>query len=141
MHHYSLPIRVYYEDTDLGGIVYHSNYLKYFERARTEALRQLGFELLNLYHEQGVQFVVHSANLEFIQPARLDQLLYVRTCIENMGYASIMYQQSIHLQEKTTAPLCMAKIKLVCVNKDLKPCAIPEVLSREIKSDRKSIVN
>lgn len=134
MRQYSLPIRVYYEDTDAGGVVYHSNYLKFFERARTEALREHSFELMDLYQEHGVHFVVRSANLEFLQPARLDQLLYVITTVESVRQASIMYDQRLVLKdEQHVTTLCIAKLKLACVNRDFKPYPLPRKLSMEMK--------
>lgn len=132
MRQHSLPIRVYYDDTDVSGVVHHSNYLKFFERGRTEALRTQGFELIDLYEGHGIQFVVHSASIDFLQPARLDQLLYVVTTAEAVRHASILYHQYISLTD-SAAPLCVAKIKLACVNRDFKPCALPKFLSMEIK--------
>lgn len=128
-----LPIRVYYEDTDSGGIVYHANYLKYFERARVEALRTLGIELINLYEAHDAQFVVRSLTLEFLQPARLDQLLYVVTEVTEVRGASIMYNQEVHLSAPNGVLLCSAKIRLACLDKELRPRGLPSVLLAEIK--------
>lgn len=133
MSQHILPVRVYYDDTDVSGVVHHSNYLKFFERGRTEALRDQGFNLVNLYQELGVQFVVHSATLEFLQSAQLDQLLFVVTAVETVRYASIIYQQRIHLEAPDGPILCQAKLRLAALNKAHKPCALPKFLSTEIQ--------
>lgn len=132
-----LPLRVYYDDTDASGILHHSNYLKFFERGRTEALREQGFELPTLYEQYGIQFVVHSANLNFLQSARLDQLLYVITQIDSFRPASVLYNQRIHLNAPTGLLLCEAKLRLACLNKAFKPCALPDVLLKEKKNDNR----
>lgn len=126
------PVRVYYEDTDAGGIVHHANYLKFFDRARTESLRQLGFELVSLLSNNDAQFAVHSAQIEFLHPARLDQLLYVVTEIAEVGFASIRYNQRIHLETVEGRVLCRAKIKLACLNAVHRPNKIPNILLKEI---------
>src|SRR5437868_1746077 len=92
-------LRVYYEDTDAIGVVYHSNYLNFFERARTEALRELGFDSVTLSADYNTQFVIRSAQIEFLQPARLDQLLYIVSKIETQRHASILYDQRIYLEK------------------------------------------
>lgn len=132
-HH--LLIRVYYEDTDVGGIVYHSKYLNYFERARTEALREQGFDLVSLYSNYGLHFVVHSAKIDYLRPARLDQLLTVKTRPEELRSASILYDQKIFLQEEVGLLLCQAKIRIACVDKHFRPCGLPKPLSRRLKDD------
>src|SRR5579871_1332352 len=87
------PVRVYFEDTDAGGVVYYANYLKFAERARTEILRGGGFDHVRLSAEHGVQIVVRSCNVEFIAPARLDEALEVRSRIVTMGGASFTIRQ------------------------------------------------
>jgi len=137
-----LPIRVYYEDTDAGGIVYHANYLKFFERARVESLRAQGFELNKLLFEQDAQFVVHFVELEYLQPARLDQLLYVTTEMIEVRHASIGYNQKVFLESVDDGCLlCKARIRLACLNSQQRPRGLPEILTREIKSDIRSISN
>lgn len=128
-----IKIRVYYDDTDAGGIVNHSNYLKFFERGRTEMLRESGLNLVNLYSVHGVQFVVHSAQLAFLKPARLDQLLYIRTEIEMIKYASILYKQQIHLDNEQGPLLCRAHIRLACLDLAFRPRELPEVVLKGIK--------
>lgn len=128
-----LPIRVYYEDTDAGGMVYHANYLKFFERGRVESLRKQGFELNALLNEHDAHFVVHSMEIEFLSPARLDQLLYVTTEVVEVRKASIRYNQIAYLEAIEGRVLCRAKVKLACLNKQDRPRGLPEILSQEIK--------
>lgn len=126
------PFRIYYEDTDAAGIVNHSNYLKFFCRARTEWLRLLGFELVNLLVKDNAQFVVHKAELEFLQPARLDQIIYVVSEFTEVRAASIRYNQAIHLESPEGTLICRAKIKLACLDRNLKPRGLPALLLQEI---------
>lgn len=133
MQSHLLPIRIYYEDTDAGGIVHHANYLKFFDRARTESLRDLGFELVSLLSDYNTQFAVHSAQLQFLQPARLDQLLYVVTEIAEVRGASIRYNQRIHLETLLGPVICRAEIRLACLDGQHRPRGLPEILSGEIK--------
>ncbi|MDP3038087.1 MAG: tol-pal system-associated acyl-CoA thioesterase, partial [Rhodocyclaceae bacterium] len=97
----SLTVRVYYEDTDAGGVVYYANYLKYLERARTELLRELGFEQHQLAGEAGLAFAVRSLSVEYLKPARLDDLLEVATRIEALGRAQVTFAQSVVRAEET----------------------------------------
>lgn len=90
-----LPIRVYYEDTDAGGVVYHSNYINYFERARTEWLRQLGYELDELARDEQLIFVVRALNCEYLLPARFNDELFVSASIIEMGNTSILFEQKV----------------------------------------------
>ena len=110
---YALGVRVYYEDTDAGGVVYYANYLKYMERARTEWLRALGFEQDELLREAGVVFAVRSAALEFIKPARFNDRLDVTVQVARVGRASMSLSQSV-VRESTV--LCRGEIKLACVD-------------------------
>lgn len=130
---YTLPVRVNYEDTDFGGIVYHANYLKFFERGRVEALRMHGIELSNLLKVHDSQFVVRSAAVEFLQPARLDQLLYVITEVIEVRHASIRYNQAVHLEAIDGLLLCQGKLHLACLNSQHRPRGLPKVLSKEMK--------
>ena len=90
-----LPVRVYYEDTDAGGVVYHSNYINYFERARTEWLRQLGYELDELAKEEQLVFVVRALNCEYLLPAKFNDELFVSASIIEMGKTSILFEQKV----------------------------------------------
>ncbi len=92
---HQFPVRIYYEDTDAGGIVYYANYLKFTERARTEFLRNLGFENSKFIQENSLFVVVRQVNADYIRPARLDDLLTVHTSIKSLSAASFELQQHI----------------------------------------------
>jgi acyl-CoA thioester hydrolase len=127
------PVRVYYEDTDSGGVVYYANYLRFMERARTEWMRALGFEQDRLLREEGIVFAVRSANVEFLQPARFNDLLTVVTSLQQRGRASLTFAQSISRQHEETQPCCSGEVKIACVNADtFRPQPIPEILMKEI---------
>ena len=117
-------VRVYYEDTDAGGIVYYANYLKFFERARTECLRENGINQ-EFFLQQKLGFVVRKVEMDNFASARLDDLLEVSSNIITLKRASLTFQQQI--QNQADKLLCTAKVRIVCVdfNKN-KPCAIPE---------------
>lgn len=115
-------VRVYYEDTDAGGIVYYANYLKFFERARTEWLRALQVEQHVLAQEHGILFVVKSVNSDYHAPAKLDDVLKLTLSIEKMGRASIQFVQQAWCGERL---LNTAQVKVACVGTDLSPRAIP----------------
>lgn len=133
MAEHTFALRVYYEDTDAAGVVYHANYLNFFERARTESLRALGFNLVDFFSQHNAQFVVRSAQLEFLQAARLDQLLYVVSEVETLRHASILYDQRLYLEKPGGLLLCQAKIRLACVDGQFRPRGVPEQLSERIK--------
>ncbi|GAA6171133.1 tol-pal system-associated acyl-CoA thioesterase [Colwellia sp. KU-HH00111] len=117
-------LRVYYEDTDAGGIVYYANYLKFFERARTEWLRELGINQSN-FLEQNIGFVVTKVEMDNIASARLDDLLTVTSTIISLKRASLVFHQQIINQ--TQQVICRATVRVACVNfKNVKPTAIPE---------------
>lgn len=109
---YSANYRIYYEDTDAGGIVYHANYLRYMERVRSDWLRQLGFgqEFLLL---QGIQFVVHSIGLQYLKPARLDDCILVTLNRPKVNACSMEFQQGIFLDQE---PITQASVKVACTN-------------------------
>jgi acyl-CoA thioester hydrolase len=122
--HYNFVIRVYYEDTDAGGIVYYANYLKFFERARTEWLRELGINQ-ETFLQQKLGFVVRKVEMDNLASAKLDDLLEVSTTIITLKRASLVFQQQITNQAKQV--LCTAKVRIACVDfSQNKPCAIPE---------------
>ncbi|MDO8932661.1 MAG: tol-pal system-associated acyl-CoA thioesterase [Rhodocyclaceae bacterium] len=105
-----LPVRVYYEDTDAGGVVYYANYLRFLERARTEWLRSLGF-VQSVLMEQRIAFAVRSMTTEYLKPARLDDELLVVSTIESLGRAQIVFRQGI---ERAGEALVEAKIRVAC---------------------------
>ena len=120
------PIRVYYEDTDSGGVVYHANYLNFMERARTEWLRSLGFEQTALKDELNVLFVVHSMALQFKSPAKFNDALIVQSQLLEMGHGSIGFTQTVLRDQQT---LLVATVKLACVDSvRFKPVVIPAVI-------------
>ncbi len=122
--------RVYIEDTDLGGIVYYVNYLKFMERARTELLRSLGYQQQQL-QQQGLLFVVHSLSSRYCQPARLDDELLVETTIERQSTASLVFGQRV-LRVADRVLLCSAEIKVAAVDSEqLRPVPIPSRLREQ----------
>ena len=127
---HSLPIRVYYEDTDAGGIVYYANYLKFFERARTEWLRELGFSQSNLL-EQSVGFVVKRVEMENVAPAKFDQLLEVKTEIDEVKRVSLLFRQKIIDEKEKTLVNALVRVACVDLNK-MKPIAIPQTVREEL---------
>lgn len=104
--------RIYYEDTDAGGIVYHANYLRYMERVRSDWLRQLGFDQSHLLLK-GVQFVVHSIGLQYLKPARLDDCILVTLNRPKLNACSMEFQQGIFLAQE---PIVVASVKIVCTS-------------------------
>lgn len=122
---FSWPVRVYYEDTDSGGVVYYANYLKFMERARTERLRSLGFEQDSLRTEHGILFTVHSAQVDFHKPARFNDALEVSADISEQRRASLLFDQQVY-REGESAVLCSGKIRIACVDAGtFRPAAIP----------------
>jgi acyl-CoA thioester hydrolase len=127
------PIRVYYEDTDSGGVVYYANYLRFMERARTEWLRALGFEQDRLVREEGLLFAVRSASIEFLRPARFNDLLTVISGLQHRGRASLTFAHSIIRQHEASQPCCTGEVKIACINADtFRPQAIPDTLLKEL---------
>ncbi len=125
------PIRVYYENTDAGGVVYHSEYLKFYERARTEWLRKLGFEQTALRMESGVLFVVRSMQIKYAQPARFDDELEVRSFLEELGRSRFVFNQSLL---RCTEILNQATVEVVCVaDTTFKPTALPSHIRQQFE--------
>ncbi|MDX1803126.1 MAG: tol-pal system-associated acyl-CoA thioesterase [Alcanivorax sp.] len=128
---FTLPVRVYIEDTDAGGIVYYVNYLKFMERARTEYLRSLGYQHYALAGKN-FQFVVHSAEVAYRRPARIDDALTVSATIEKLGRAALVFDQQVRRDGEL---LCQARIKVACVSADtLKPVALPPDLFKKFNA-------
>ncbi len=127
------PIRVYYEDTDSGGVVYYANYLKFMERARTELLRAKGFEQDTLRDERDLLFVVRHVELDLRQPARFNDELIVQTQIITTTGASISFRQAIVHKLVSDKPLAIATVQVVCINaSSWRPARIPEDIQTEI---------
>ena len=122
---FSLGIRVYYEDTDAAGIVYHANFLKFMERARTEWLRRLGFEQDQIARQHGVGFVVRAAALDFVRPARFNDALTATARVVHLGRASIHLRQDV--RSEAGELLCGGDIRVGCVNlRRMAPARMPE---------------
>jgi acyl-CoA thioester hydrolase len=123
-------VRVYYEDTDLGGVVYYANYLKFMERARTEWLRALGFEQTALTRDHGVAFVVSSLTIDYLKPAAFNDELTVTVELEKLGAAQIMLKQRIAREAEA---LATASVRIACVNTaTFRPVRIPEPIVARI---------
>lgn len=131
----TLQCRVYFEDTDAGGVVYHSNYLNFYERARTEFLRTLGFEQDDLL-QQNIVFVVRNIIVDFKQAARFNELLVVESHIKRLKKVSLIFDQAIYSQRGEQKVLInQAEVKVGCVSADqFVPVAIPEQIMRKLSS-------
>jgi len=118
-----LPVRVYYEDTDAGGVVYYANYLKYLERARTEWLRAAGFGQAHLAAQRNLVFAVRSLQIDYRAPARLDDELDVEARVARVGRASVDFAQSVR---RDGALLCAARVRVACLDASgFRPAALP----------------
>jgi acyl-CoA thioester hydrolase len=123
------PVRVYYEDTDAGGVVFYANYLRFMERARTEWLRSLGFDQARLLREQGVLFAVRSVQVDYLRPVRLDDRLDVTAMICQRGRASLVFAQTVERLREHEAPelLCRGEVKIACLDaRSFRPVSVPE---------------
>jgi acyl-CoA thioester hydrolase len=129
---FSWPVRVYYEDTDAGGVVYYANYLKFTERARTEWLRAMGFEQTDLAEHHGVVFVVRSAAVEYLKPARFNDELRVSVELIKVGAGQIDLVQRVLRGDES---LAVATVKVACVGlRTLRPTRIPQPLATRIRT-------
>lgn len=127
------PVRVYYEDTDSGGVVYHSNYLNFMERARTEWLRHLGVEQDELRQQHAVLFAVHSMQLNFRRPARFNDALTIRSSLHKAAGASMQFEQKIFRGEEL---LCEAQVRIACLDADsFRPKSIPSFILTEMQGE------
>lgn len=130
------PIMIFYEDTDAAGVVYHANFVKFMERARTLFLHDRGLTLKQIGDRYHVQFLVRAINVKFEKPARLEQSLTVMTKITKFGKASLEFSQNIYADpNQPQSIVCSGDVVLVCTNLDFKPCPMPEGLLRELKSE------
>lgn len=133
------PVRVYYEDTDSGGVVYHANYLKFMERARTEWLRSHGFEQDELARRERVIFAVHHMTLAFLRPARFNDRLLVSVVLTGRGAASLSFRQQVVAGEGEGIPMaeglvfCAGEIRIACLDAaTLRPRRIPRSLNQSL---------
>lgn len=130
---FSWPVRVYWEDTDAGGIVYYANYLKFMERARTEWLRAAGLEQGPLQQEHGLMFVVVSAETHFQRPARYGELLQVSCEVEKSTKASLIFKQEVVRDGAQPELLVTGRVRVACLDTTkFRPRALPEHLLQEM---------
>jgi len=131
---FTWPVRVYYEDTDSGGVVYHSNYLNFMERARTEWLRTLGFEQTQLKDQHGLIIVIHSLSMQFKKPAYFNDMLAVRCVLSELGRSSLIMQQSI---SRDGLVLIDAQVKVAFVDAvSFKPIGVPAEMRHKIQLEK-----
>ncbi|WP_455203584.1 tol-pal system-associated acyl-CoA thioesterase [Kaarinaea lacus] len=127
------PVRVYYEDTDNGGVVYYANYLKFMERARTEWLRAQGLEQDTLIKDHDTIFAVRSVQVDYLKPALFNQLLNVSVLVHKPGKASVTFDQTITPADDRNVILCQGRIKVACLHaSSLRPRPIPAEFSMEM---------
>ncbi len=133
---FTWPIRIYYEDTDAGGVVFYANYLRYMERARTEWLRALGFEQDALMRDPGVLFAVRQVGLEYERPARFNDELEVRSTVEGVTGAAIDFRQQVW-RSADQALLCHGRVRVVCLRaRDMRPTRIPAPIREKLQPNR-----
>lgn len=123
------PVRVYYEDTDAGGVVYHANYLRFAERGRTEMLRGVGIDQLELMQREGLAFIVRRCAVDFLKPARLDDALEVHTRVLSAKGARVEAEQVVKRQGDDIARL---SLQIACVDRQGRPQRLPQRLSAAI---------
>ncbi len=129
---YSFPVRVYFENTDAGGVVYHGEYFKFLERARTEWLRHLGFDHQGLARNHGMLFVVTSMALEFAKAARLDDTLAVSVRLESLGKVRCVFLQEVRREDEV---LVKARVTVASLTAEgFKPAEIPDALRRKMEA-------
>jgi tol-pal system-associated acyl-CoA thioesterase len=124
------PFRVYIEDSDFGGIVYHSNYLNFMERARSEWLNTLGFGVDYWIHKN-VMFIVRHADLNYMAPARINDQLEIHSEVQAVKGSSMAFKHRVLNQSNPDVVLCEATVQLVCVNREIRPIRVPDQL-REV---------
>jgi acyl-CoA thioester hydrolase len=131
---FELPVRVYWADTDAGGVVYHSNYLDYCERARTEWLRARGFSQHRLASDEGMLFTIANLSIEFKRPARLDDLLSVRSSAELSGGATVEFSQEVWRVEPSSELLAKVHVRVACVDStSFRPRRLPVSLREDFR--------
>lgn len=133
---FSLPVRIYYEDTDAGGVVYYANYLKFFERCRTEWLRSFGHHQTDLLAKHDIAFVVKSVSADYKRPGRLDDALEAGLRLTHLGRAQLQFEQWVERinPDGSRDSLVTGHVKLACVNlKTLRPVPLPDWLHRQLQ--------
>ena len=131
MNEFSYKLKVYYEDTDSGGVVYYANYLKFFERARTEAIAEIGLSNKKLLEENGIFIIVKSCNIEYKKPAKLEDQIEIKSNIISISNTSFKMRQKA-LRDNELITDC--EIHLVTVDKKGKPSKIPEILKKKLEN-------
>ncbi|MCK4869783.1 MAG: YbgC/FadM family acyl-CoA thioesterase [Gammaproteobacteria bacterium] len=122
------PIRVYYEDTDAEGVVYHANYLNFMERARSEWCRTLGVQLSDLA-EEGILTAVRAAHLEYLRPAQLDDLLEVVTSVEEVSRVKITFKHVVRFADTPDEIICKGLVTVVSLDRKMRPCRmLPKIV-------------
>ena len=130
---FNWPVRVYYEDTDAGGVVFYANYLKFYERARTEMLRAMGFEQDELIAQESVIFVVRSVQVDYLKPAKFNNMLDVSAQVSLVKSASLTFEQSIMRDNEL---LSTATIRIACLDvNSMRPKLIPDILKQALSHD------
>jgi acyl-CoA thioester hydrolase len=133
MKNFIWPVRVYYEDTDAGGVVFYVNYLKFFERARTEMLRAMGYEQDKLIATEGIIFAVRSAQVDYLSPARFNEQLQVSAQVSLAKKVSLTFEQVITRGDDV---LCRGSVRIACLDaQTMRPKAIPEKLLEQLKNE------
>ena len=128
---FAWPVRVYYEDTDVGGVVYYANYLKFMERARTEWLRALGFDMNAMAREHHCHFVAQRAEIDFLRPARLDDELVTTVALKRAGHARLVLEQAVL---KNAQRLAGGIVTLACITTDTwQPTPMPAALKATLE--------
>ena len=129
---FSFPVRIYFEDTDSGGVVYHSNYLKFMERARTEWLRNVGIDQRHLKHKAHIMFVVHRIDIQYKLPARFNDDLIVKSELIDIGSSKIEFRQMIYREDEL---LIDASVDIACIDSEkFKPVRIPSTVKETMES-------
>ncbi|MFB1489366.1 MULTISPECIES: tol-pal system-associated acyl-CoA thioesterase [unclassified Thiocapsa] len=129
---FTWPVRVYYEDTDAGGVVFYANYLKFMERARTEWLRAVGYEQDALRERRGILFAVRRVVIDYLAPARLDECLSVTSRLVRAGGASLEFDQQV-MRQSDGFCCCRGVVKIACLHADtLRPARLPGDLLSEL---------
>ena len=126
---FNFTVKVYYEDTDAGGVVYYANYLKFLERARSEAIYSLGYTNLSILENFGILLIVKSCNIEYVSPAKLEDKIQIFSSIASFNKASFVIIQNI---KKDDNLIVKAILKLVTVNQAGKPIKIPPILEKKL---------
>ena len=127
-----LPVRIYFEDTDSGGVVYHSNYLKFMERARTEWLRSVGIDQHQLKQHDHIMFVVHRIDIQYRLPARFNDDLIVKSELKDIGSSKIEFRQMIYRENEM---LIDASVDIACIDSEkFKPVRIPSTVKEIMES-------